>query len=84
MQCVNTQKIYSLLCEVNYCEKVTPCSSQYKSQYIFEGLKRTAMKHDINIEWFYGIPGHGRGLVDGMSSFGCKSILRDALMSAKL
>ena len=56
------------------------CTSQYKSQYIFEGLKRMAMKYDINIVWFYGIPGHGRGLVDAMSSFGCKSILRDAVI----
>ena len=35
-------------------------------------LKTLAMKYDIQIVWFYEEPGHSRGLVDAMSSFGCK------------
>ena len=38
------------------------------------------MNYEIKILWYYDIAGHGRGTVDAMSSFGCKSILRDAIV----
>ena len=31
--------------------------------------------------WYYGEPGHGRGLVDTMSSFGCKQQLRHEIVT---
>ena len=33
-----------------------------------------AHKYQIVFAWFYGEAGHGRGLVDAMSSFGCKQL----------
>ena len=58
-------------------------STQYKSRYIFAELERIAMKYDIDIFWFYGAPGHGRGLVDAMSSFGCKGPLRKVIITSE-
>ena len=55
-------------------------STQYKSKYLFESLKALAMKYKIQVVWFYGEPGHGRGLVDAMSSFGCKRALRQMIV----
>ena len=48
------------------------CSVQYKSKYVFYKMKELAEKYQITFSWFYGEPGHGRGLVDAMSHFGCK------------
>ena len=39
------------------------------------------MKHQIQVAWFYGEPGHGRGLVDAMSSFGCKGPLHQMIIN---
>ena len=41
---------------------------------------KLASTFDIEIYWFYGEAGHGKGLVDAMPSFGCKNILRDAIV----
>ena len=60
------------------------CAMQYKSQFVFNGLKKLAIEYDINIIWFYGIAGHGKGTVDAMSSFGCKAILRNAIITDDL
>ena len=38
-------------------------------------MKKLATEFGIKIIWFYGEPGHGHGLVDAMSSFGCKQQL---------
>ena len=54
-------------------------STQYKSRFIFHKMKELAEKYEIDVIWFYGITGHGRGLVDAMSSFGCKSIPQDSI-----
>ena len=56
------------------------CSTQYKSRKVFEEIRKLAALWEIEIWWFYGEPGHGRGLVDAMSSFGCKRILREAII----
>ena len=37
------------------------CSTQYKSRKIFEEIKRLAVMWDVEIFWFYGEAGHGRG-----------------------
>ena len=57
------------------------CSTQYKSRHTFMKMSKLAAKYQCNVFWFYGEAGHGRGLVDAMSSFGCKKILRDAIVS---
>ena len=38
-------------------------------------MKKLAKELVIKVVWFYGEPGHGRGLVDAISSFGCKQQL---------
>ena len=35
-------------------------------------MKKLASDFGITVVWFYKKPGHGCGLVDAMSSFGCK------------
>ena len=57
------------------------CSMQYKCKRTFKQMVRIAQKYDIDIFWFYGEAGHGRGLVDAMSSFGCKKLLKDAIVT---
>ena len=45
---------------------------QYKCKFTFFEMKKLASDFGIPVVWFYGEPGHGHGLVDAMSSFGCK------------
>ena len=40
-----------------------------------------AKQHNIEIFWFYREDGYGKGLVDAMSSFGCKKVLRSAIIT---
>ena len=42
-------------------------------------MKELALKYKITVAWFYGVSGHGKGLADTMSSFGCKGPLRMAI-----
>ena len=58
------------------------CSTQYKSRYTFAQMER-AKDYDIDVFWFYGAPGHGRELVDAMSSFGAKAPLRKAIITSE-
>ena len=46
------------------------CPGQYKSKFTFYIMTELARKCSITVAWFYGEPGHGKGLVDAMSSFG--------------
>ena len=50
--------------------------SQYKNKYAFESLIELSNKFNVTIVRIFGAAGHGKGLIDSMSSFGCKSILR--------
>ena len=50
--------------------------TQYKKRYAFESLQELANEFNLTIVRIYGAAGHGKGLIDSMSSFGCKSILR--------
>ena len=52
------------------------CEEQYKNKKTFYKMKKLAEKYEIIVCWCYGVPGHGRGLVDAMSSFGCKQPLK--------
>ena len=56
-------------------------STQYKSRFVFHDMKMLACEYNIEVVWFHGEAGHGRGLVDSMSSFGCKAVLRDAIIT---
>ena len=42
-------------------------------------MKELALKYKITVTWFYSVSEHGKGLVDTMSSFGCKGPLRMAI-----
>ena len=57
-------------------------STQFKSRFVFAELEKIAKKYGISIFWFYGAAGHGRGLVDAMSSFGCKGPLRKSIITS--
>ena len=51
------------------------CKEQYKCKFNFFQMKKIAAEFGITVVWFYGEPGYGHGLVDAMSSFGCKQQL---------
>ena len=56
------------------------CGSQYKCRYTFAKMQELAMKYNITLAWFYSEPGHGKGTVDAMSSFGVKGPLRNEIL----
>ena len=43
-------------------------------------MMQLAKDTNINVYWFYGAPGHGRGLIDAMLSFGCKQPLKRVIL----
>ena len=53
------------------------CSCQYNCHYTFFKMRELAIKKKITVAWFYGDSGHGKGTIDSMSSFGCKSPMRE-------
>ena len=57
------------------------CVEQYKNKKTFFKMKLLATKYNITICWFYGVPGHGRGLVEAMSSFGVKQPLKHEIIT---
>ena len=57
------------------------CSTQYKSKFVFKALLDLAEEHSIRIYFFYGEPGHGRGLIDAMAWFGCKGPMRKEIVT---
>ena len=50
--------------------------TQYKNLHAFHSMQELADEFNITIIRIYGAAGHGKGLIDSMSTFGCKSILR--------
>ena len=44
-------------------------------------MQKLAEELGITIGWFYGEPGHGRGVIDAMSSFGTKGPLRQRILA---
>ena len=68
------EKKVSLVCSDN-------CQEQCKCKFTNFQMKKLAIKLGIKIIWFYGEPGHGRGLVNAMSSFGCKSQIRPEIIT---
>ena len=57
------------------------CATQYKSRFVFKDLLDISKHNNIQITWFYGEAGHGRGLIDAMAWFGCKQPIRHAIVS---
>ena len=57
------------------------CQEQYKCKYTFFQMRKLTVDLGIKVIWFYGEPGQSRGLVDAMSSFGCKLQLRNEIMT---
>ena len=55
------------------------CSEQFKSKYVFGFWEDFSKRNDI-VLLFYGVSGHGKGLVDSMSSFGVKGPIRDDIL----
>ena len=49
--------------------------------YVFEEYLKLAKKFDKPFILYYGVNGHGNGLVDAMSRFGVKSVLRGAIVT---
>ena len=52
------------------------CATQYCCLHVFRRYSDLAKKIGKTIILYYGVNGHGRGLVDAMSGFGVKSPLR--------
>ena len=55
------------------------CSQQYKSRFVFANWR--ALKNNKTIILYYGVSGHGKGLVDSMSSFRVKGPLRKSIIT---
>ena len=54
--------------------------TQYKNQYAFFLLEQITSKYNATILRIYRAAGHGKGLIDAMSSFGVKGILRRGII----
>ena len=57
------------------------CATQYKSKHIFHFWSNIAAQYRTKAIVYYGVSGHGKGLVDAMSSFGAKAPLRKAVIT---
>ena len=56
-------------------------SSQYKNKHSFALLQKLANEFGPRIIRTYGAAGHGKGAIDGMSSFGVKNVLRTDIVT---
>ena len=57
------------------------CSMQYKSKWVFRYWLTVSVEQQKIIIFYYGVTGHGKGLVDAMSDFGMKGHLRRAVLT---
>ena len=57
------------------------CAAQYCSLHVFEAYQRLANVLVKTIIIYYGVNGHGKGLVDAMSGFGVKTPLRRGIIT---
>ena len=62
-------------------KKPDNCSTQYKCRWTFGENREREMTSKKTIVCYYGSSGHGRGLVDGMSSWGVKNPLRKEIIN---
>ena len=61
--------------------KFDNCTQQYKSPFVFANWKALAKKYNKTIILYYGVSGHGKGLVDSMSCFGIKGPLQKSIIA---
>ena len=59
------------------------CSQQYKSCFGFANWRALAKEYNKTIILYYGVSGHGKGLVDSMSSFRVKGPFRKSIITEK-
>ena len=57
---------------------------QYKDKYAFAYYQKLTDKYNVRIIRLYGAAGHGKELIDAMSCFGVKSILRKDIVTGDL
>ena len=57
------------------------CTTQYCCRFVFYFYRALAAEIGMTIIIYFGINGHGRGLVDACSSFGVKGPLRRAIIT---
>ena len=50
--------------------------TQYKNKYAFNSMQTLSNDYNVKIVGIYDATGHGKSLIDAMSSLGVKSILR--------
>ena len=55
--------------------------NQYKDEYTFAYYQNLANKYNVQVICLYGVAGHGKRLIDAISSFGVKSILRKDIVT---
>ena len=55
--------------------------SQYKNRHAFRFYQKLADEFNLRIIRTYGAAGHGKGIIDAMSSFGSKNILRHDIVT---
>ena len=60
------------------------CSTQYICKWVFRFWSNLAKKLNTKIIIYYGVSGHGKGLVDAMGAFGVKSPLTRAVITQNL
>ena len=60
-------------------QKNDNCGVQYKCRYVFGEYQIIAIQYGRVVIIYYGVAGHGKGLVDAMSSFGVKGPMRRAV-----
>ena len=58
--------------------------SQYKSKHAFSLYKKLTEDFILRIIRAYGAAGHGKGVIDAMSSFGAKNILRHDIVTQNI
>ena len=58
--------------------------SQYKNKHAFSLYQKLAEDLNLRITRTYGAAGHGKGVIDAMSSFGAKNILRHVIVTQNI
>ena len=58
------------------------CAAQCKSKYLFKEWQSLAKESGMPVIVYYGVSGHGKGLVDVISGFRVKSWLRRAVITS--
>ena len=55
--------------------------TQYRYKWTFGSMQRLTGKYSVTVTRVYGAAGHGKGLIDAMSSFGVNNTLRQSMIT---